>query len=141
MSKIKRHVFGASVDAGLLILRLGVGLQIALHGWPKITSPENWAKLGSKMPILNPENLHAFWGFMAAFGEFGGGILLILGWLTRPASFLAGFTMLVAAIYHWSEPEATYMSSSNAVELFFVFLAIYFTGPGKYSLDRKLHVI
>lgn len=139
MSKIKRHLFGSSVDLGLFVLRFGIGFQMALHGWPKIIDPSMWDKIGSNMPLMNGGSLNVFWGFMAAFAEFGGGILLLLGWFTRPAAFLSAFTMLVASIYHWSEPDATWMSASHSFELFFVFVALYVTGPGKISLDAKFH--
>ncbi len=132
---MKQILHRYSLDAGLLILRIGIGLQLFLHGLPKITNPEKWGKLGSKMPVLNFESLQPFWGFMAAFAESGGGLLIALGLFFRPSNFLAAFTMLVAALYHWSEPDATYMSSSNAVELMIVSLGLFFTGPGKYSLD------
>lgn len=140
MSKIKKHLFGGSVHVGLLFLRMGIGFQMIHHGLPKITGgTEKWIKLGSKMSLIGLDFAPVFWGFMAAFAEFGGGILIFIGLFSRPASFLLAFTMLVAAIYHWSEPEATFMNASHALELLFVFIALYITGPGKYSLDSRLH--
>lgn len=140
MSVVKKHIFGSSVDIGLLVLRLGIGIQLALHGWPKISGGVDlWEKLGAKMSMVGIDFMHTFWGFMAAFAEFGGGILLMLGWFTRPAAFLAAFTMIIATIYHWSEDGATFMDASHSFELFFVFAGLYITGPGKYSLDRRFH--
>ena len=82
---------------------------------------------------------------MAAFAEFGGGILLVLGLLFRPACFLMVFTMFVAASVHWLDAaeageglKGKLMESSHAIEAGFVFLSLLFTGPGKYSVDSKL---
>jgi putative oxidoreductase len=142
MSTVKKHLFGGSIHAGLLVLRIGMGFQMLLHGWPKISGGmEKWEKLGAKMSLIGIDFAPTFWGFMAAFAEFGGGVLILLGWFTRPSSFLLAFTMLVAAIYHWSEEGAGFMDASHALELFMVFVALYITGPGKYSLDEKFHRI
>jgi putative oxidoreductase len=140
MSKIREHIFGRSVNIGLLVLRVGIGLQFVLHGWPKLSGgAEKWAKLGNNMALMGFDYYPTFWGFMAAFAEFGGGLLVVFGLLTRPASFLLAFTMLVAALKHWSEPDATWMAASHALELMIVFVALYIMGPGKLSLDSKWH--
>lgn len=126
------------MDTGLLILRLGLGLQLILHGYPKFFGgPEKWVKLGKSMSQLHIDFGHTFWGFMAAFAEFGGGILVIIGLFSRPVAVLVSITMLVACIDHWSEDGAKWMDASHAFELFMVFLAYYFTGPGRFSLDRR----
>ena len=140
MNKIKKHLFDTSIDLGLLILRLGLGIPMMVHGWPKISGgTEMWVKLGSKMSLLGIDAVPVFWGVMAAVAEFVGGLFLLLGWLTRPASFLLAFTMLVATIYHYSEEGAGFGDASHALELMMVFIAIYMAGPGKYSMDEKLH--
>ncbi len=142
MSKIKRHIFGESLHLGLLVLRLGVGIQLAMHGWPKMTGGmEKWEKLGKNMEMLGIDFFPAFWGFMAAFAEFGGGILIAVGLFTRPASFLLAFTMLVATVRHVSEEGAEWLDGAHAFELMVVFIALYLTGPGRYSIDRRIHPI
>ena len=96
--KIKQFLDTTKIDTGLLVLRLGIGLQLTLHGWPKMMGgPDKWAKLGANMSLVGLDFAHGFWGFMAAFAEFGGGLLILLGFFTRPAAVLAGFTMFVAA--------------------------------------------
>lgn len=147
MKKIHNYLARTYHDIGLLLLRLGIGLQLAFHGWPKITAgPEKWEKIGSNMALVGLDFGHVFWGFMASFGEFGGGLLMILGLFSRPAAFLAGFTMFIAAMHHWHEVYMDenmsllhkWMSGSNAFELMIVCAAWYFLGSGKYSLDKKL---
>lgn len=139
MSKIRKHLTGSHINAGLLILRIGIGVQMILHGWPKMSGgPGKWSALGENMALIGIDFAPTFWGFMAAFAEFGGGILITLGLFTRPASFLLAFTMLVAAFRHWSEEGAGFMDASHALELMMVFIALYITGAGMYSLDKKV---
>lgn len=138
--KIKQHLFDQSIHTGLLIIRLGIGFQFLLHGWPKLSGgPDNWRDLGSSMELIHMDYYPVFWGFMAAFAEFFGGLLLLVGWLTRPAAFLLAVTMLIATLDHLSGKDATWLSASHAFELMVVFIALYFTGAGKYSLDEYLH--
>lgn len=120
-------------DLGLMIIRVALGLQMMLHGWPKMAGgTEKWAKLGQKMALLGLDFAHTFWGFMAAFAEFGGGLLLALGLFFRPSLLLLIITMLVASIYHWTDEG--FMSGSHSFELMLVFIGMYFAGPGKYRL-------
>ncbi len=126
-------------DLGLLIVRIVIGFSMAaFHGWGKISSPERWAGIGERMELFGISFLPGFWGFMAGFSEFGGSILLILGLFFRPATTLLALTMLVAMTYHLSlpadNPNSGLNGASHAMELFAVYVALWFMGPGKYSL-------
>lgn len=134
-----------AVNFGLLVIRIGIGIMFVLHGEGKMFGgPEKWLNLGEAMENIGITFLPTMWGFMAAFAEFGGGILLVLGLLFRPACFMMFFTMFIAASVHWIDAETTttlknkIMGGSHAIELGLVFLALLFTGPGKYSVDSKL---
>lgn len=131
------------IHKGLLILRVGIGAMMMLHGYPKMFGgTEMWTQLGSSMQFLGINFGHTFWGFMASFAEFGGGFLLIIGLFTLPALILMIITMLVAAVMHISTTEDTgikaFMSAGNAIELFIVCVSLFIMGPGIYSLDNKL---
>ena len=135
-----------AVNFGLLVLRIGIGIMFILHGQGKMFGgPEKWLKLGGSMEDIGITFLPTFWGFMAAFAEFGGGILLVLGLLFRPACFIMLITMVVAAHVHWVDAAAAgeglkgkIMEGSHAIELGILLFALLFTGPGKYSADSKL---
>jgi len=127
-------------DLGLLLLRLGVGANMALfHGWGKISGgPARWHEIGDALPGLGLAFLPTFWGFMAGFSEFFASILLALGFLFRPAAALLAFTMLVAISHHLrlpaGEPGSGWRAASHALELLSVYGALFLSGPGKYAL-------
>lgn len=120
----------------LLILRVGLGFMMVMHGYPKLFGgPEMWGKLGGAMSNLGITYAPEFWGFMAAFSESVGGALLVLGFIFRPAALLLFFTMLVASMKHLYAGDGL-MGSSHSIELGIVFFAMFILGPGKYSIDK-----
>ena len=124
-------------DLGLLILRIGIGIMFMAHGWPKISGGvEKWTALGGSMSSFGIDFAPAFWGFMAAFAEFFGGLLLVLGLWWRPILVLLVITMLVAATRHFVAGDG-FKGYSHALEAGIVFFALIFIGPGRYSLDAK----
>lgn len=128
----------SNIHWGLLILRIGIGAMFIIHGYPKIVGgTQTWAFLGMQMSNIGIDFGHVFWGFMAAFAEFAGGILLIAGLFTKPAALMMLFTMFIAAVMHFQLGEGI-KGASHAIELGIVFLAILIAGAGKYSLDYLL---
>ena len=125
-------------NLGLLILRVGIGIMFILHGWPKMQGgPERWEMIGKSMAMFGIDFLPAFWGFMAAFAETIGGLLLMLGLFFRPACILLFITMLVATIKHITAGDG-FGGYSHALEAAILFFSLYFIGPGKYSLDKAI---
>jgi len=125
-------------DIGLLILRVGIGIMFMIHGLPKLTAgPEKWVMLGGTMKALGVGFAPMAWGFMAALSEFGGGLLLALGFFTRPACIFLLATMIVAAVMHISKGDP-FVKYSHAMEAGTLFLSLILIGPGKYSLDDQI---
>lgn len=110
-----------------------MGVAFIFHGWPKIQNAFSWMPPGAPIP--------GFLQFLAAFSEFGGGIALVLGVLTRLNALGLVITMLVAALFHISkgDPFVGYGSSWEPAAVYTV-LSIMFllVGPGDYSLDKML---
>lgn len=125
-------------DLGLLILRIGIGLMFVLHGLPKVAGGEEvWVKLGETMQIFGLNQYPVVWGYLAAFAECGGGILLIFGLLHRIVCLLLFCTMLVASASHLAHGDG-FVASSHAIESAILFFSMIWVGPGKYSIDRVL---
>jgi putative oxidoreductase len=121
-------------DLGLLVIRGGMGIMFVLYGYPKITGGvEFWTQLGGSMSKLGITFMPTFWGFMASLSEFGGGILLIAGFLFRPALLLMIFTMFVAFLVLHSK-GGMYLEWLTPIENALVFIGLFIAGSGKYAL-------
>src|SRR5215831_3846735 len=95
-----------SIDLGLLVLRVFIGLVVTAHGvqklfgWfggPGLKGFTGWmASVG-----LKPARL---WGLTGALGEFGGGLLLALGLLSPLGSLaIIGAMAMAIGLAHWSK--------------------------------------
>ena len=124
---------------GLLILRVGIGAMFIMYGKSKMfDGPDTWKALGGTMKLFGITVYPVAWGFAAAFSEFVGGFLLILGLFTRPIVILMLGTMVVAATKHIMTPDEGFKAAMHAIEMGTVFLSIFFIGPGKYSVDKLI---
>ena len=115
-------------DPVYCLMRLIVGLLFAAHGAQKI-----FGMFGGKVagaPLMQ------FGGWV----ELAGGVLVAIGLFTRPAAFLASGMMAVA--YFMAHASGGFWPIVNKGELAvvycFIFLFIFFYGPGRYSLDAMI---
>ncbi len=127
------------MDIGLLVLRLAVGLTMAVHGGQKLFG---WfggyglAGTGGFMESLGfrPGRVHAA---LAGSAETMGGLLLALGLLTPVGSALV-IAVMVVAIGSVHLPKGFFVSDGGAeynLVIMAAVAALAFTGPGAYSLD------
>ena len=73
---------------------------------------------------------------LAVFSEFLAPIFIIVGYKTKFFSFFVAATMFVAAfIVHWGD---SFARIEKALLFLTVFVLLMITGPGKYSIDKKL---
>lgn len=118
-------------DGGLFVVRLILGIFMIYHGWEIFSE----AKMNEYKPWPQfKENLWLI--YLGKGAELVGGILMVLGWLTRLAALIIAFTMAYIAFFVgngiiWYNDQHPFM---------FVLLALVFifTGPGCYSLDAAL---
>jgi len=77
---------------------------------------------------------------LAGSAEFFGGLLLIIGFLTRPTSFVLAITMLVA-IFSVHIDNGLFMTNNGyefALSLFAISISLMMSGAGKLSLDNLI---
>ncbi|MGB8297414.1 MAG: DoxX family membrane protein [Polyangia bacterium] len=118
------------VNLGLLLLRLGVGVNMTvLHGVDRV---RNYSQLANSIPDpLGMGRRHSLMLVVAA--EFVGGILVTLGLAGRLAALALAFSLSLTlfsgeAGLPWRQREATvlYLTAS---------LAILLLGCGRWALD------
>ena len=131
-----------ALDVGLLILRLGVGIVFALHGFQKLFG---WFGGGGIDGTAGWFRSLGFGGgrvaaVLAGSSEIAGGLGLALGLLTPAAAAAVIGTMTVAAFVNGTENG--FWSVSKGWELngylIVVAWALATTGPGSLSLDALL---
>jgi putative oxidoreductase len=124
-------------DFGLLVMRVGLGLAYIVHGSGKVFGgPAMWTQIGGSMANFGVTFAPMAWGILAAMAEFAGGILLILGFLFRPATIFLLFTMVVATVMLFKSGQ-NFGVYSHPLKMAIVFLGLLFVGPGRYSLDKE----
>jgi putative oxidoreductase len=123
-------------SVGLLLLRLVMGAAFLFHGWPKINHPFDWMGPSASVPAILQG--------LAALAEFGGGMALIGGLLTRLACLGIATNMIVAlGMVHLPHGDPFVgKPGGRSYELAAVYLAcavlFLVLGPGRFSLDALL---
>jgi putative oxidoreductase len=119
-----------SIDFGLLLMRAFFSLGMMTHGYGKFLKViQGDFEFGDPIGIGPTLSL-----ILTVIAEFIAPILIILGWKTRMASLFPTITMIVAFfIVHDGDP---FSRKEKAFVYLIAFLTLYFTGPGKYSLDK-----
>jgi putative oxidoreductase len=128
-----------TVDAGLLVIRLAVGLTMAAHGYAKVFRGGRLAGTARWFESIGmrPGRLQAP---LAALTEIGGGLLFACGLLTPLAAAAIVALMLVAA---WTvHRENGFFIVGNGWEYNFILAAVAvgvaITGGGALSLDAAI---
>ncbi len=137
---MKSKIFSTTAEGtqiALFLIRVNFGLIYIMHGLPKIFGgPERWEALGGAMGNVGLGFAPTFWGFLASLAEFGGGVLLVFGLLTRPAAALMAFTMLIATLMHMTAGDPI-GSVLHPLKGLVVFVALLYSGPGRWAVDNK----
>ena len=126
-------------DQLLLVARVLVGWTYLQSGFGKVLDPVGFAAR------IVPRGVPEWLGLIAPFVEFIGGLMLVLGIGARyGALLLIAFTIAASYTSHlfWTFPEEQQRQQSiqffkNATMMGGL-LALFVTGPGRFSLDRWL---
>lgn len=114
----------------LAILRIMTGLLFVEHGTMKLFGfPGAMGEGGSLPPLM----------MFAALLETIGGLLVAIGFLTRPVAFLLSGEMAFAYfMVHIKKSFFPAMNNGDAAVLFcFIFLFLVFAGAGAWSVDNR----
>lgn len=127
---------------GALLLRLVLGCAMIYHGYHKVIpaggigSHNVFSALQHHAHFVASLGVPSWLGYCSALTEFFGGILILLGLLTRLAAFLVSANMLVALVA--VDLRHGYANSEYALALFVIAVMLFFYGSGAVALDRKI---
>lgn len=124
------------ISAGLLVVRVALGLTFVQYGFAKAEHPLTWAAaigLASLPPVVQA---------LVAAVELGGGLLLLLGALTPLAALFIVLDMLGAVVtfvlpHHgiiWISSSPRLTLEKNVIYAACA-LTLMLAGPGAFSID------
>lgn len=113
------------------LLRIVTALIFIAHGTQKLLGFP--APAGFTLPPL----FSLFW--FGAILEAVGGLAILFGFLTRPVAFvLAGEMAYAYWMFHAPRSFFPNLNNGDAAILYcFIFLYLFFAGPGSWSLDGR----
>jgi len=124
-----------------VLIRLAVGAVMAVNGYGKLTGPgaEGFAGM-----MLEGWPAATFFGWVVIGVELLGGLLLILGALSRISAVLIAFVMFMAMLIAKGFGISAMSTDAGGATVDWLLLAgalaIAFAGPGVFSVDRYLGI-
>jgi putative oxidoreductase len=135
---MKQVNISRNLDAGLLVLRLSLGLMLLLHGASKVLYGLAFIK-----GILAMAGLPTFLAYGSIVGEVVAPLMIIVGIRSRIGAAIVAFNMLVAILtaHMGMIFSLDPMTGGWAIELPALYLfgavVLCFTGAGRYALSAK----
>lgn len=131
------------LSLGLLLVRIIIGVVMAFIGYEKLihfnemAASDFWAKEISFLGLTGKIPLG-----LTVFAEFFCSLLLLIGLFTRlsliPLLICMGYIVVVVAQFSIISSGDNGIQVNTAFVYFMIYLALFLTGPGKYSVDAKL---
>jgi putative oxidoreductase len=115
----------------LSVLRIVTAFLFMMHGTAKLFQIPHQAMFDN----LQLMSLIGVQGIL----EAGGGVLLLIGLLSRPVAFILSGDMAVAYFMsHWPKGWLPLLNGGDLAVLFcFVFFYLWVAGPGPWSVDAQ----
>lgn len=126
-----------------LALRLGIGLVFLVHGWQKLTGgPEGFAGMLTGLGVPAP----LLFAWLTTAAELGGGILILLGLLTRLATLplivvmIGAITLVKTDIGIVAPMGAQLPGAELDIALLVGLVGLLLLGPGRLSVDAAVGI-
>ncbi len=130
-----------SLGGACLVLRLVLGLIMIPHGLQTLFGAFGGPGLAGTAGFLAKLGLAPgpVWAWVASLPEFGGGILLLIGLLTRVVAFLLAVEMLTAILkVHVPKFFVAEGGMESPLALAGLAVALLLLGGGPLSVDRAI---
>lgn len=116
---------------GLLVLRVVLGAIMIAHGYTKV-----FGGMPHFVDTVRGIHLPGWLAYLSAATEFGGGMLLIAGFLTRCVALCVCIDMVVAIFgVHWKNGFTGQGNYQFPLTLAAIAFSLIFTGAGPISID------
>ena len=127
-------LYAALHDSAETLLRVVAGAALVTHGLGKIADPFGAAGMVEGLGFYPG----AFWSLLLSLTEFFGGILIAIGFLTRPAAFAATFVLLVTVYFHWVVQGQGYSGAEKSILWAAIFFLFTVRGGNRHSVDARI---
>jgi len=121
----------------LLLMRLALGVIMAVHGYHKV-----FGGLHHFSQMVGSMGLPAWLGYVSAFTELLGGLLILAGFFTRPAAFAICINLAVAIwkvhLHNGLLGSPDHPGYEFPLAAATIALALIFFGGGPIALDHVL---
>ncbi len=124
-------------NAGKLLLRLTFGILLLFHGYAKTQHGVGWIA-----DLLQSHGLPGFIAYGAYIGEIIAPIMIIFGFITRPAGLIVAVNLLVATLlvgmgHFYKLTDVGAWALETEALYFFGGLIIMLVGPGRYAIMKN----
>ena len=126
-------LYSALGDIAETLLRVIAGAALVTHGAGKIGDPFGAAGMVEGLGFYPG----AFWSPLLSLTEFFGGILIAIGFLTRPASLAALVVLLVTVYFHWIVQGQGYSGAEKSILWAAIFFYFAIRGGNRHSVDAR----
>ena len=119
-------------DSILVFARVLLGTIFIVAGFGKLGDVQGFAG------YMASGGVPAFLAWPVVLFEILGGLAVVAGLLTRASAIaLAAFSLLAGVLYHFAPADPMQMNAFlKNLAIAGGFLALFVTGPGRFSLDR-----
>lgn len=127
-----------ALNTGILLLRIMSGMILFVAGAGKVMGWFGGFGMSATLQIFQSNmGLSAFWCYVSCYTELIGGLLIMIGLLTRPAAFALTINMLVATLFVGFK-NFFMGGAAYPCLLMVIYIVILLTGPMAFSLDAWL---
>jgi putative oxidoreductase len=127
-----------TLSLAILLLRIMAGLILFVAGAGKVLGWFGGFGINATLEMFKTGmQLSAFWTYLSCYTEFIGGLLIMIGFLTRPAAIALFINMLVAT-YLAGFKNFFMGGAAYPCLLMVIFLVIILSGPMTCSIDAVL---
>jgi putative oxidoreductase len=128
-----------ALSIGLLLLRVVFGLTVAAHGAQKLFGWFGGSRLDGFAAVLEKMGIRPSLPFavLAGLAEFGGGLLVALGFLNPigPLAVIGAMAVAIVTVHLSKGFFNTKGGYEFPLSILVTMLVLSITGPGPYSLD------